>query len=158
MRAIMDPTEWVVRRFRDEDFDPVTRFWRRAREVATPELTARLGYSFESDCNFFRNHVIPECELWVADQRGVPVGFMGLQQDFIDHLYVDPDFHRRGIGRAFLLLARRLSPNHLWLYTHQANEMARGFYEKNGFTAERLGVSPPPESEPDVEYHWRPMR
>ena len=32
---------------------------------------------------------------------------------------------------------------------------SRAFYEKYGFTAEKFGVSPPPESEPDVEYHWR---
>ena len=33
--------------------------------------------------------------------------------------------------------------------------MALSFYEKNDFVAEKFGVSPEPESEPDVEYHWR---
>ncbi len=33
--------------------------------------------------------------------------------------------------------------------------MRSAFYEKNGFIAEKYGISPPPESEPDVEYHWR---
>jgi GNAT superfamily N-acetyltransferase len=150
-------SRWLVRRFLEEDFDPVTRLWRRAREVAIPELTARLGYSFDMDCNFFRRHIIPACELWVADQNGRPVGFLGLHNDFVNYVYVDPDFHRQGIGTAFLSLARRGSPGHLWLYTHQANKMARTFYEKNGFIAERFGISPPPESEPDVEYHWRPV-
>jgi ribosomal protein S18 acetylase RimI-like enzyme len=50
---------------------------------------------------------------------------------------------------------RQLLPKHIWLYTHAANKMARAFYEKNGFVAEKFGVSPEPESEPDVEYHWR---
>jgi len=31
-------------------------------------------------------------------------------------------------------------------------------YEKHGFIASRFGTSPPPESAPDVEYHWRPSR
>jgi hypothetical protein len=34
--------------------------------------------------------------------------------------------------------------------------VARSFYEKQGFVAVYSGVSPPPESEPDVEYRWRP--
>jgi len=42
------------------------------------------------------------------------------------------------------------------LYTVQINTNGRAFYEKNGFVAVRFGVSAAPESEPDVEYHWRP--
>jgi hypothetical protein len=40
------------------------------------------------------------------------------------------------------------------LYTLQINTNARAFYERNGFRALKFGLSPPPESEPDVEYHW----
>jgi hypothetical protein len=29
-------------------------------------------------------------------------------------------------------------------------------YEKHGFKAVKFGLSPPPESAPDVEYRWRP--
>jgi hypothetical protein len=45
---------------------------------------------------------------------------------------------------------------HLWLYTFSANAGGRLCYEKNGFVPVRFGVSPAPESEPDVEHHWRP--
>jgi len=75
--------------------------------------------------------------------------------EFIDQLYVHPDYQNRGIGKALLDWARQLSPEHVWLYTLQINLNARAFYEKNGFIAENFGISPPPESEPDVEYHWR---
>ena len=144
----------TIRFYQADDFQPVTRLWRRAREVAMPELTARMGYSFETDQAFFGQHIVSECDLWVAVKQNLPVAFMGIKKDFIDYLYVDPDYHRQGIGQAFLDHARDLSPHHLWLYTHTANHMARAFYEKNGFIAERFGISPAPESEPDVEYHW----
>jgi len=52
-------------------------------------------------------------------------------------------------------LARSQSPEHVWLYTLQINLNARAFYEKNGFLPEAFGVSPAPENEPDVQYHWR---
>jgi ribosomal protein S18 acetylase RimI-like enzyme len=84
-----------------------------------------------------------------------PVAFMAMNQEFVDQLYIHPDFWRQGIGNALLKVAREQSPEHVWLYTLQVNVNARAFYEKNGFVAEKFGVSPPPESEPDVEYHWR---
>jgi len=52
--------------------------------------------------------------------------------------------------------AKKLFPYGLELHTHQKNIAACRFYEKHGFVAVRFGISPPPESEPDVEYHWRP--
>jgi ribosomal protein S18 acetylase RimI-like enzyme len=52
--------------------------------------------------------------------------------------------------------ARSLSPSLLELHTHQRNERARRFYEQHSFSVVQLGVSPPPESEPDVFYRWQP--
>jgi ribosomal protein S18 acetylase RimI-like enzyme len=78
-----------------------------------------------------------------------------MENEFIDQLYIHPAYQRRGIGEALLNFARKQSPDHLWLYTLQDNVNARAFYEKNGFIAEKFGMSPPPESAPDVEYHWR---
>jgi ribosomal protein S18 acetylase RimI-like enzyme len=71
-------------------------------------------------------------------------------------MYVDPPEWRKGWGTAFIFLAKELHPTGLELHTHQENWAARGLYEKHGFTAVKFGVSPPPESAPDVEYHWRP--
>ena len=49
---------------------------------------------------------------------------------------------------------REHSPNELRLFTFQRNHAARAFYERHGFVLQRLGVSPPPENEPDAEYAW----
>ena len=87
------------------------------------------------------------------DQR--PIAFMAMKGEFVDQLYVHPDCQNQGVGKALLDLARKISPEHVWLYTLQINLNAREFYEKNGFIAEKFGISPQPESEPDVEYHWR---
>jgi GNAT superfamily N-acetyltransferase len=89
-----------------------------------------------------------------VDVEDRPVAFMAMNKDFIDQLYIHPDYWRQGIGNSLIQFARERSPEHLWLYTLQVNVNARTFYEKNGFVAEKFGVSPPPESEPDVEYHW----
>jgi len=143
-----------IRSYQPEDFDAVTQLWRRAREVSLPEFQRAKGYPFEMDCAFFREHILPNNQVWVAEVDGRPVAFMSIKDDFIDHLYVAPDYWRMGIGQALLAHARTLSPKRLRLFTLQINTNARAFYEKNGFKIHKLGVSPAPESEPDVEYLW----
>jgi ribosomal protein S18 acetylase RimI-like enzyme len=144
----------LIRLYRTEDFDEITRLWFEAEKVAMPKLMERMGHTLEDAREFFSRVVVSENQIWVYEKDGLPVGFLAIQGDFIDRLYVDPSHHRQGVGQALLIKARELLPKHMWLFTHVANKIARAFYEKNGFVAEKFGVSPEPESEPDVEYHW----
>ena len=146
---------FFIRDYRPEDFDAVTILWRISREKSLPEFHKTKGHFFYEDQGYFRDHILKENKVWVVEMDSRPVAFMAMKGDFIDQLYVHPDYQKRGIGRALLEYARELSPEHVWLYTLQINTNARTFYEKNGFVAEKFGISPPPESEPDVEYHWR---
>ena len=146
---------YFIRSYQDTDFDAVTILWRVAREKSLPEFQRAKGHFFFEDQNYFRDHILTTNRVWVVEVDKRPVAFMAMRDDFIDQPYIHPDFQRRGIGEALLNFARQQSPQHLWLYTLQVNVNARAFYEKNGFVVEKLGLSPPPESEPDVEYHWR---
>ena len=147
--------EFIIREYRSEDFDAVTILWRISREKSIPEFQLEKGHFFFEDRDYFQKQIIKNNQIWVVVSQNYPVGFMAMNNDFVDQLYIDPDHQRRGIGRSLLKLARERSPEHVWLYTLQVNASARSFYEKNGFVAEKFGISPPPESEPDVEYHWR---
>jgi ribosomal protein S18 acetylase RimI-like enzyme len=146
---------FFIRDYQREDFDTVTILWRIAREKSLPEFQRAKGHFFYEDQEYFRDHIMKDDQLWVVELAKRPVAFMAIRGEFIDQLYVHPDYQNRGIGKALLDHARQLSPDHLWLYTLQININACAFYEKNGFVAEKFGISPPPESEPDVEYHWR---
>jgi len=146
---------FFIRDYRAEDFDAVVILWRISREKSLPEFQRAKGHFFYEDQGYFREHILKDNKVWVVEMENLPVAFMAMKDDFIDQLYVHPDYQNRGIGKALLDYARQLSPEHLWLYTLLINLNARAFYEKNGFVAEKFGVSPPPESEPDVEYHWR---
>ena len=146
---------YSIREYEPGDFDAVTILWRISREKSLPEFQVEKGYFFFEDQDYFRNHVLVENRVWVAVLHERPVALLAMNGEFIDQLYVHPDHWRRGIGEMLLNFARERSPKHLWLYTLRVNVNARAFYEKNGFVAEKFGISPPPESEPDVEYHWR---
>ena len=146
-----------IRLYQSSDFDAVNILWRVAREVSLPDFQLRKGHPFYEDIAYFRGQILPKNQLWVvANESDYALAFMAIKDDFIDQLYVHPDHWRRGLGMQLLTQARLLSPQHLWLYTLQVNLNARSFYEKQGFKAVEFGISPTPESEPDVKYAWKP--
>lgn len=149
------PIDFIIREYQPQDFDAVTILWRVAREKSVPGFQREKGHFFYEDQDYFQNLILARNEVWVVEKAGRPVAFMAMENDFIDQLYVHPDHWRQGIGKALLNSALERFPNHVWLYTLQVNVDARAFYEKHGFVAENYGFSPQPESEPDVEYHWR---
>jgi len=151
------PENFFIRNYRPEDFDALTILWRISREKSLPEFQNKKGHFFYEDQNYFRDHILKENTVFVVESGQRPVAFMAIKDEFVDQLYVHPDYQNQGIGKALLDYARKRSPEHVWLYTLQINLNARAFYEKNGFIAEKYGMSPPPESEPDVEYHWRKL-
>ena len=147
--------KFIIREYQASDFDSVTILWRISREKSLPEFQRAKGHFFYEDQWYFQNHILKDNDVWVVEAEGKPAAFMAMKDEFIDHLYVHPDYWRQGIGKQLLQFAHEKQPEHIWLYTLQVNVNARAFYEKNGFVAEKFGVSPAPENEPDVEYHWR---
>ena len=125
-----------------------------------PELEARVGHTADDDLGFFHDTILVERECWVAvadeGEADRPIGFLALEPASLENLYIDPEWQSRGVGKALLDHAKTLRPDGFTLFTFQANEGARRFYEREGLEAIEFGVAPPPENEPDVRYAWRP--
>jgi ribosomal protein S18 acetylase RimI-like enzyme len=108
---------------------------------------------------FIRDVLLPNNEVWVAEQGGRVVGFAGLGEDVLRHLWVEPEAQNRGVGTALLALAKERRPSGLQLSVFQKNVGARRFYERHGFTlAELTDGRDNEEREPDARYEWRPGR
>jgi ribosomal protein S18 acetylase RimI-like enzyme len=142
-----------IRAYVDDDFETVVALW---RAVMADTYTFLELHTEAEDRTYFRDAIAVDNELWVAEGVDGIAGYLAIRGDYIDRLYVAVERQGRGVGTALLDHARRLSPEGLRLFTHVRNTGARGFYERRGFVAFRYGVSPPPESEPDVEYRWSP--
>lgn len=138
------------------EHDRIAAIWYRAGRDAYPYLPGWQTMTADLARDVFSRVIVPLGQVFVAELDGVPSAFLVLSGSYIDRLYVDPPVQGRGLGHALLEHARALSPAGLELHTHVQNERARAFYEARGFVAVRFGTSPPPESAPDVEYHWRP--
>lgn len=107
---------------------------------------------------FYLEKVMVDCRLQGAYLDGQLVGFVALLPGWIDHLYVDPPFHKLGIGGELVKFAQN-EQDELRLYTFQANLNARRLYEKHGFVIEELTDGQRNEEKmPDVTYFWSKER
>ena len=144
----------VVRPFVNGDFDVLVQCWHETNRISYPYVEEHQKHTLAQARVFFRDRVVARCEVWVAVHSATCLGMLALQAPWIRQLAVFPEFQRRGVGTALLRKAQERSPVGLRLFTFQRNQAARAFYEKHGFSADAFGVSPAPEREPDVEYHW----
>ena len=149
--------ELRIRPMTDADLERVVEVWERSRRDAQPWLDERMAYTHEDSLRHFREVIAREYQVWVAQEDGdAPVALLAVADSVVGYLYVDPTAQGRGVGSALLARAKRLFPMGLSLDTHQRNARARAFYLRRGFRPVGFGVSPAPESEPDVRYAWSP--
>jgi GrpB-like predicted nucleotidyltransferase (UPF0157 family)/GNAT superfamily N-acetyltransferase len=145
-----------IRKLIEPDINSVVALWHITKKRTYSYLPLEQTRTLEEDLRFFRENLIPRCDIRVADENGRIAGFLATRGSYIDRLYVLPELQRRGVGAGLIQHAKELSPAGLELHTHQKNSAAWSFYLKQGFLGVQYGISPPPESEPDVEFHWRP--
>jgi ribosomal protein S18 acetylase RimI-like enzyme len=144
-----------IRRFRPEDRDDVVGVWYRAGLDEYTYLPTFQELSFEQAAEILAA-VMESCEVWVGTEDQRIVAFLAMEGSTIQRLYVEPEDQHQGWGSELLDLAMANAAGGLDLYTHVANTRARAFYERRGFEAVAFGISPPPESMPDVKYVWSP--
>ena len=78
--------------------------------------------------------------LWVLDVAGQPAGFMGMDGHHIAMLFVDPRWHRAGIGSTFIDFAQHYYGLPLTVDVNEQNPAAYAFYLRRGF--KQIGRSP----------------
>lgn len=152
----MNDASTAIRRFEDLDELAVIGVWQRSGQAAYGFLPNWQALTLAQAGEIFREVIRPRCNIWVGTRNHVIVAFLAMAGSYVDRMYVDPAEWRQGWGTRFVLFAKTLHPAGLELHTHRENHAARQLYEKHGFKAVKFGMSPPPESAPDVEYHWRP--
>lgn len=87
-----------------------------------------------------RDVYFPAVDLWVAeDTDDQPLGFIGVNENHVEMLFVDPARHRQGIGRALLDFGRQ-SRSAMSVDVNEQNPQATAFYQHYGFV--QTGRSP----------------
>ncbi len=148
-------TDFKIRPGRSEDAQAIADAHIDSRREAMPWLP--VLHSRAETIIYFAEQVLAKEEVLVAEVNRIVVGFVALEGELIDHLYVSPGYQRRRIGDELLAAAKRLRPKGLRLWTFQRNLRARRFYEARGFKVSELtDGSRSEEGEPDALYVWSP--
>jgi GNAT superfamily N-acetyltransferase len=99
---------------------------------------------------------LPANAWWIARNDTGIVGYLRLEGDILDHLYIEPEWQRRGVGTKLLAKAKSLSPHRLALFVFQRNINAQAFYAAHGFNVVGYTDGDNQEHEPDMQYVWMP--
>ena len=128
----------MIRRARPEDAPALAavhvRAWRHAYAdiVAVEDMPTEYWRRERWDALLAEG-----AEVHVFDQDGAVAGFAALDGNELRALYVDPPAQGAGVGSALLTAAvdalRAAGHREAYLWTFEANGLARAFYERHGW-------------------------
>lgn len=126
-----------IRPFAEADAAECARIFHEAWAAGHPYAPRNLGLAD------LRAETAGEVVLVAVSPAEQILGFAGLlvSGKFVHHLYVDPDLHRCGVGRALLGAAVALAGGRATLKCQQRNPDALAFYRRLGWTEGETGDS-----------------
>ncbi len=119
----------IIRQYIEADSNGVLSSWENANRIAHPFLSKTFVDKVRND---IPNLYIPNAETWVAEVDGQIVGFISLIGNEVGALFVEPEFHGIGIGRALMDKAQSLHEK-LDVEVFKENTIGRKFYTAYGF-------------------------
>lgn len=127
----------IIRRGSAADTPALTAIWRRSVE-ATHAFLSR------DDIDDLRPQVeaaLGLLDVWVAEAAGGPAGFMAMDGNMIEALFIDPPSMGMRLGTMFIDHAKTVCADgaELRVDVNEANPAALGFYLSRGFR--RIGRS-----------------
>ena len=127
----------IIRQATNADHPQLLNIWLRS-------VRATHHFLQESDIEALlpqlRDIYLPAVELWVTvDAEDCPLGFIGLNENHVEMLFIEPDLRGKGIGRALLDHACSLR-SQMSVDVNEQNPEAVGFYLHYGFA--QTGRSP----------------
>lgn len=120
----------IIRPGTAADVPRALTIWRAAVDATHGFLSAEHRAEIDA---LVAEQFLPHAALWLAeDSAGIVQGFLAMDGDMIDALFVDPAAHGRGFGTALVRQALALAPAALVDANAQADN-ALPFYLSRGF-------------------------
>lgn len=111
------------------DAAALTAIWRES-VLATHDFLSRED--FNEIETLVGEQYLPIVEVWVIEDDGKPVGFMGMSESNIDSLFISPDQRGKGIGKHMIAHVKALVGT-LTVDVNEQNVQGVGFYRHMGF-------------------------
>lgn len=118
-----------IRPYENTDLDAVLSSW---------EAATRLAHPFMSDEFIAQERInvaeiyMPNTDTWVVDIDGKLEGFIALMGNEVGAIFLQPECHGKGAGKALMDKAQELHGD-LEVEVFKANAIGRKFYARYGF-------------------------
>ena len=118
----------MIRKFENSDIDDVMQIWQNENIQAHNFIPKEY---WESNYEYVKK-LLPNSEIYVYIENDKIEGFIGINEDYIEGIFVNSNYQNKGIGTALLNKAKE-GKEELTLNVYEKNREAIKFYEKNGF-------------------------
>ena len=128
----------MIRALQAEDIGPVAEIWLN---------TNRSAHSF-SPSQYWEGHLpavqeaLAQAEVYVYEEEGAVQGFVGLNGNYIEGIFVRQEAQSQGIGKGLLDFVKARK-DRLELSVYQKNSRAAAFYQREQFVIQREGRDEP---------------
>ena len=120
----------MIRKFKNNDLPAIMQIW----------LTSNIeAHNFVPE-KYWKDHfemakeVLPQAEIYVSENENTRQidGFIGLNQDYIEGIFVKKSMRSKGIGKQLLDYVKKIKPQ-ISLSVYQKNNKAISFYQREHF-------------------------
>lgn len=118
-----------IRQYEDSDLDAVLSSWEAATRLAHPFMTNE--FIAQERINVAEKYM-PNTDTWVVDIGGNTEGFIALMGNEVGAIFLQPECHGKGAGKALMDKAQALHGD-LEVEVFKENAIGRKFYSRYGF-------------------------
>lgn len=118
-----------IRRYKESDLELVLESWEAATRLAHAFLTE--DFIVKERKNIAEKY-LPNTDTWVVEIDNEVKGFIALMGNQVGAIFLQPNFHGRGVGKALMDKAQSLHGD-LEVEVFENNTIGRNFYSKYGF-------------------------
>ena len=119
----------LIRQYKHTDLNEVLISWEAATRLAHPFMSDEF---IEQEKINITDVYMPNTDTWVAVINNKVHGFIALMGNEVGALFLSPEFHGKGIGKALMDKAQELHGN-LEVVVARENPIGRKFYQRYGF-------------------------
>lgn len=141
----------MIRDFKETDIEQIIKIWLNTNIKAHHFI----DNSYWIDSYATVKKMLPQATVYVYDSNGQIQGFLGLNGDYIEGIFVDEEYQSKGKGSQLLNYAKERN-NKLLLNVYKRNERAVTFYLREGFAILTEQIEEETK-ESDLTMAWNPQ-
>ena len=125
----------MIRKLQKVDINRVADIWLKTNLKAhyfIPEQYWTNNYEVVKE-------ILPQADVYVYEDDKIIQGFVGINDEYIEGIFVSDEMQSRGIGKMLLDYIKD-KKDRLQLKVYQKNVRAMSFYQREGFTIQSEGM------------------